>query len=88
MRLKGFWRKVADFVSMCRPLLADPYMPCSMPWAEEDHRLPPLQYCGARLLVPAVINCAVNPYLGDEVEFQPQFKVKKRVACRRWTCRH
>ncbi|MDI9463848.1 MAG: FAD-dependent oxidoreductase [Bacillota bacterium] len=74
----------ADFVSMCRPLLADPYMPRKYALGrEEDHR-PCLrcQYCGARLLVPAVINCAVNPYLGDEVEF-PSHKVKKAEVKKR-----
>ena len=74
----------ADFVSMCRPLLADPYMPRKYALGrEEDHR-PCLrcQYCGARLLVPAVINCAVNPYLGDEVEF-PGHKVKKAEVKKR-----
>ena len=76
----------ADMVAMCRPLLADPEMPRKYRLGrEEDHR-PCLrcQYCGFRLLIPAVINCAVNPYLGNETEF-PAAKVtkadvKKRVA--------
>lgn len=76
----------ADFVAMCRPLLADPELPRKYAIGkEEDHR-PCLrcQYCGSRLMVPAVINCAVNPYLGNEVEF-PGNKVqkadqKKRIA--------
>jgi NADPH-dependent 2,4-dienoyl-CoA reductase/sulfur reductase-like enzyme len=44
---------------------------------EEDHR-PCIrcQYCGLRLMIPAVINCAVNPFLGNETEF-PEGKVKK-----------
>ncbi|MBN2039171.1 MAG: FAD-dependent oxidoreductase [Spirochaetes bacterium] len=68
----------ADFVAMCRPLLADPEMPRKYALGmEEDHR-PCLrcQYCGGRLIVPAVINCSVNPYLGNEVEF-PGNKVQK-----------
>lgn len=76
----------ADFVAMCRPLLADPELPRKYALGkEEDHR-PCLrcQYCGSRLMIPAVINCAVNPYLGNEMEF-PGNKVqradaKKRVA--------
>ncbi|MFC1839415.1 FAD-dependent oxidoreductase [Thermodesulfobacteriota bacterium] len=76
----------ADFVAMCRPLLADPDLPRKYALGkEEDHR-PCLrcQYCGSRLIIPSVINCAVNPCLGNEVEF-PENKVqkaeeKKRVA--------
>jgi 2,4-dienoyl-CoA reductase-like NADH-dependent reductase (Old Yellow Enzyme family)/thioredoxin reductase len=76
----------ADFVAMCRPLLADPEMPRKYALGrEEDHR-PCLrcQYCGLRLMVPAVINCAVNPYLGNETEFPEaqvsKAEVKKKVA--------
>ncbi len=68
----------ADFVAMCRPLLADPEMPRKYALGrEEDHR-PCIrcQYCGHRLMIPAVINCAVNPFLGNETEF-PEGKVKK-----------
>jgi len=76
----------ADFVAMCRPLLADPEMPRKYALGrEEDHR-PCIrcQYCGLRLMIPAVINCAVNPFLGNETEF-PEGKVKnadvkKKVA--------
>jgi 2,4-dienoyl-CoA reductase-like NADH-dependent reductase (Old Yellow Enzyme family)/thioredoxin reductase len=71
----------ADFVAMCRPILADPMMPRKFALGkEEDHR-PCLrcQYCGLRLLIPAVINCAVNPFLGNETEF-PEAKVKKADA--------
>ncbi|MBN2242180.1 MAG: FAD-dependent oxidoreductase [Acidobacteria bacterium] len=76
----------ADFVAMCRPLLADPEMPRKFASGrEEDHR-PCLrcQYCGHRLIIPAVINCAVNPFLGNETEFPegrvPKAEAKKRVA--------
>jgi 2,4-dienoyl-CoA reductase-like NADH-dependent reductase (Old Yellow Enzyme family)/thioredoxin reductase len=76
----------ADLVAMCRPLLADPEMPRKYAHGKEEDRRPCLrcQYCGYRLMVPGVINCAVNPYLGNETEF-PDGKVKraeqkKRVA--------
>src|SRR5512139_1838928 len=68
----------ADFVAMCRPLLADPEMPRKYALGrEEDHR-PCLrcQYCGFRLMIPAVINCAVNPFLGNETEF-PEARIRK-----------
>ncbi|NLO48576.1 MAG: FAD-dependent oxidoreductase [Clostridiales bacterium] len=75
----------ADFVSMCRPLLADPEMPRKYAEGREGDHRPCLrcQYCGARLM-GRVINCAVNPFLGNEREF-PLGKVapapvKKRVA--------
>lgn len=74
----------ADFVAMCRPLLADPGMPRKYALGrEEDHR-PCIrcQYCGGRLVIPAVINCAVNPFLGNETEF-PGNKVKKAEEKRR-----
>jgi 2,4-dienoyl-CoA reductase-like NADH-dependent reductase (Old Yellow Enzyme family)/thioredoxin reductase len=76
----------ADMVAMCRPLLADPEMPRKYALGREDDHRPCLrcQYCGFRLIVPAVINCAVNPYLGNETEFPagrvPKAEVKKRVA--------
>jgi 2,4-dienoyl-CoA reductase-like NADH-dependent reductase (Old Yellow Enzyme family)/NADPH-dependent 2,4-dienoyl-CoA reductase/sulfur reductase-like enzyme len=74
----------ADFVAMCRPILADPEMPRKYALGkEEDHR-PCLrcQYCGFRLVIPAVINCAVNPFLGNETEF-PEAKVKKAEVKKR-----
>jgi NADPH-dependent 2,4-dienoyl-CoA reductase/sulfur reductase-like enzyme len=74
----------ADMVAMCRPLLADPEMPRKYALGHEDDRRPCLrcQYCGYRLMVPAVINCAVNPYLGNETEF-PDGKVKKAEVKKR-----
>ena len=76
----------ADFVAMCRPLLADPDLPRKYALGkEEDHR-PCLrcQYCGGRLMIPAVINCAVNPFLGNETEFPDNrvkaVEIKKRIA--------
>jgi 2,4-dienoyl-CoA reductase-like NADH-dependent reductase (Old Yellow Enzyme family)/thioredoxin reductase len=74
----------ADFVAMCRGLLADPEMPRKYALGmEADHR-PCLrcQYCGFRLMIPAVINCAVNPFLGNETEF-PECRVKKAEVRRR-----
>jgi len=74
----------ADFVAMCRPLLADPDLPRKYAMGkQEDHR-PCLrcQYCGSRLMIPAVINCAVNPYLGNETEFTGN-KVQKADKKRR-----
>jgi 2,4-dienoyl-CoA reductase-like NADH-dependent reductase (Old Yellow Enzyme family)/thioredoxin reductase len=75
----------ADFVSMCRPLLADPEMPRKYAEGREDEHRPCLrcQYCGMRLNGKA-INCAVNPFLSYEREFPlgkvPKAEVKKRVA--------
>lgn len=76
----------ADFVAMCRPILADPEMPRKYALGREEDLRPCIrcQYCGFRLMIPAVINCAVNPFLGNETEF-PEGKVrraekKKRVA--------
>jgi 2,4-dienoyl-CoA reductase-like NADH-dependent reductase (Old Yellow Enzyme family)/NADPH-dependent 2,4-dienoyl-CoA reductase/sulfur reductase-like enzyme len=68
----------ADFIAMCRPLLADPEMPRKYALGKEEDYRPCLrcQYCGHRLIIPAVINCAVNPFLGNETEF-PEAKVKK-----------
>ncbi|MCR3923204.1 MAG: FAD-dependent oxidoreductase, partial [Firmicutes bacterium] len=75
----------ADFVAMCRPLLADPEMPRKFALGKEDDHRPCLrcQYCGMRLIIPAVINCAVNPLLGNEIEFPEGIKKadeKRRVA--------
>jgi 2,4-dienoyl-CoA reductase-like NADH-dependent reductase (Old Yellow Enzyme family)/NADPH-dependent 2,4-dienoyl-CoA reductase/sulfur reductase-like enzyme len=74
----------ADFVAMCRPLLADPEMPRKYALGREDDHRPCLrcQYCGLRLMIPAVINCAVNPFLGNETEF-PEGKVKKADSKRK-----
>ena len=75
---------MADFVSMCRPLLADPEMPRKYAEGrEQDHR-PCLrcQFCGG--LNHKVIGCAVNPFLGNEREFPlgrvQKAETKKRIA--------
>lgn len=74
----------ADMVAMCRPLLADPEMPRKYALGQEEDRRPCLrcQYCGFRLTVPAVINCAVNPLLGNETEF-PKGRVDKAETRRK-----
>ncbi len=74
----------ADMVAMCRPLLADPEMPRKYALGREEDRRPCLrcQYCGGRLIVPAVINCAVNPFLGNETEFS-EAKVEKADVTKR-----
>lgn len=76
----------ADFVAMCRPLIADPEMPRKYALGlEEDHR-PCIrcQHCGMRLTMPRVIGCAVNPYSAN-VDAYPDAKVapadrKKKIA--------
>lgn len=76
----------ADFVAMCRPLLADPQMPKKYATGRGEDYRPCLrcQYCASRLMIPAVINCAVNPYLGEEDMFPlgkvPKADIKKKVA--------
>ena len=49
-----------------------------MLWAEKRIIVPACAASTAalRLMIPAVINCAVNPFLGNETEF-PEGKVKK-----------
>ena len=75
---------MADFVSMCRPLLADPEMPRKYAEGREAEHRPCLrcQFCGG--LSHKVIGCAVNPFLGNEREFPlgrvQKAEVKKRVA--------
>ncbi len=76
----------ADFVAMCRPLMADPDMPRKYAEGrEEDHR-PCLRCdsCCARLLMPRVINCAVNPISGMTNDLPdgevPVASVKKKCA--------
>jgi len=76
----------ADFVAMCRPLIADPEMPRKYALGnEEDHR-PCIrcQYCGLRLILPRVIGCAVNPFCANTTEYPdakvPKANLKKTVA--------
>ncbi len=74
----------ADFVSMCRPLLADPDMPRKyFEGREEDHR-PCLRCQSCAGPAHRIITCAVNPFLGREREFPlgkvGKAAVRKRVA--------
>ncbi|NLV49476.1 MAG: FAD-dependent oxidoreductase [Clostridiales bacterium] len=76
----------ADFVSMCRPLIADPEMPRKYAVGKkEDHR-PCLRckFCTRRLGGPKVIACAVNPMIVNTSDFPnarvPKADVIKRVA--------
>ncbi len=74
----------ADFVSMCRPLLADPDMPRKFAEGrEEDHR-PCLRCQRCAGDEHRVISCSVNPFLGREREFPlgkvPKADVKRKVA--------
>ncbi|WKY48798.1 NAD(P)/FAD-dependent oxidoreductase [Eubacteriaceae bacterium ES3] len=76
----------ADFVAMCRPLIADPEMPKKFAQGrEEDHR-PCIrcQHCGKRLIMPRVIGCAVNPLCANIDEFPygkiPAAPFKKKVG--------
>ncbi|MBC3797314.1 FAD-dependent oxidoreductase [Acetobacterium tundrae] len=71
----------ADFAAMGRPYLADPEMPRKFALGNEaDHR-PCIrcQQCCARLINPAVLICAVNPFVGNETEF-PDGRVKPAMV--------
>jgi 2,4-dienoyl-CoA reductase-like NADH-dependent reductase (Old Yellow Enzyme family)/thioredoxin reductase len=75
----------ADFVAMCRPLMADPDQPKKYSAGKvEDHR--PCLRCDqcARFFPPRIINCAVNPISGLTSELKegtvPEAKVKKKVG--------
>ncbi len=76
----------ADFVAMCRPLMADPDMPRKYAENRPQDRRPCLRCdaCASRLMAPRVINCAVNPFSGAASEFPegrvPKAPEKKRVA--------
>jgi 2,4-dienoyl-CoA reductase-like NADH-dependent reductase (Old Yellow Enzyme family)/thioredoxin reductase len=76
----------ADFVAMCRPLMADPDMPKKYAENRPRDRRPCLRCdaCARRLMGPRVINCAVNPYSGTASEFPegvvPKAPVKKKVG--------
>ena len=76
----------ADFVAMCRPLMADPDMPRKYAENRPEDRRPCLRCdsCTGHLFVPKPIYCAVNPmsfmcrdYIDGEV---PLARKKKKVA--------
>jgi 2,4-dienoyl-CoA reductase-like NADH-dependent reductase (Old Yellow Enzyme family)/thioredoxin reductase len=75
----------ADFVAMCRPLMADPDMPKKYAQNRPEDRRPCLR-CDAcaRFMPPRTLNCAVNPYSGVFTEIKdgiiPKAPVKKKVA--------
>ncbi|SHI12418.1 2,4-dienoyl-CoA reductase [Sporobacter termitidis DSM 10068] len=75
----------ADFVAMCRPLMADPDMPRKYAQNRPEDRRPCLR-CDActRFFPPRPLNCAVNPYSGVFKEIKdgvvPKAPVKKKVA--------
>ncbi|MBR2843535.1 MAG: FAD-dependent oxidoreductase [Lachnospiraceae bacterium] len=76
----------ADFVAMCRPLMADPDMPRKYAENRSEDRRPCLRCntCTKHLFVPKPIWCAVNPISGMANELPdgvvPKAPVKKRVA--------
>ena len=76
----------ADFVAMCRPLMADPDMPRKYAENRSEDRRPCLRCntCTKHLFVPKPIWCAVNPISGMANELPdgvvPKAQVKKRVA--------
>ena len=72
----------ADFVSMCRPLLADPDMPRKYAEGREDDHRPCLRCQNCASGSHRSITCAVNPFLGKEREF-PLGKVQKATEKKR-----
>ena len=66
----------ADFVSMCRPLLADPEMPRKFAEGREDDHRPCLRCQRCAPGEHRIISCSVNPFLGREREF-PLGQVQK-----------
>ena len=76
----------ADFVAMCRPLMADPEMPRKYASNRPEDRRPCLRCdaCTGHLFVPKPIYCAVNPmsFMTRDLTdgLVPQARVKKKVA--------
>ena len=76
----------ADFVAMCRPLMADPDMPRKYAEGRPEDRRPCLRCntCTKHLMIPKPIWCAVNPISGMANDLPdgvvPKAAVKKRVA--------
>ena len=76
----------ADFVSMCRPLMADPDMPRKYAEDRPEDRRPCLRCdtCARHLLTPKPIFCAVNPMSAMTSELPdgvvPPARKKKKVA--------
>ena len=76
----------ADFVSMCRPLMADPEMPNKYAHNRPEDRRPCLRCdaCAKHLRVPKPMFCAVNPMANMTSELRdgvvPKAPEKKKVA--------
>ena len=77
----------ADFVAMCRPLMADPDMPRKYAENRPEDRRPCLRCdtCVRHLMIPKPIYCAVNPVSGmtgvlNKDGVIDKAPVKKRVA--------
>ena len=76
----------ADFVAMCRPLMADPDMPAKYAHNKPEERRPCLRCdtCTKHLFIPKPIYCAVNPMSAMTSELRdglvPLARKKKRVA--------
>ena len=76
----------ADFVSMCRPLMADPEMPNKYAENRAEDRRPCLRcdMCARHLMVPKPMFCAVNPMANMTSILRdgeiPVAKTKKKVA--------
>ncbi len=76
----------ADFVAMCRPLMADPDMPRKYAENRPEDRRPCLRCdtCTKHLMVPKGIYCAVNPISALTSELKdglvPVAREKKKVA--------
>ena len=81
--IKNGW---ADFVSMCRPLMADPDMPVKYAEDRPEDRRPCLRCnaCMNHLMIPKPIYCAINPMSAMTSELRdgvvPKALVKKKVA--------
>jgi 2,4-dienoyl-CoA reductase-like NADH-dependent reductase (Old Yellow Enzyme family)/thioredoxin reductase len=75
-----------DFVSMCRPLTADPEMPNKYAENRPEDRRPCLRCdaCAKHLMVPKPVYCAVNPMCAMTTELRdgvvPKAAVQKKVA--------
>ena len=76
----------ADFVAMCRPLMADPEMPNKYAENRPEDRRPCLRCdtCAKHLMTPKPIFCAVNPMSGMTSALPdgqiPKAPVKKKAA--------
>lgn len=76
----------ADFVAMCRPLMADPDMPNKYAHNQPEEHRPCLRCdtCTKHLMIPKPIFCAVNPMSAMTSELRdgmiPKAPVKKKVA--------